>query len=129
MYNFEESHKIIATENPFVATLFHLCCNTGTLFRDKECISLFEVTGKYVLHISLCHDIMSSEMNELGRDMIDKCRDQIGSKLWSDKKMFVATYFSMSQHISLCCDMNAIENQIFMSWHSCSVATKDWPRF
>ena len=32
-------------------------------------------------HIYLCHDIISNEMNELGRDIISICRDKVGYKL------------------------------------------------
>ena len=32
-------------------------------------------------HISFCRDIMSIETNELSRDIISLCHDQVGSKL------------------------------------------------
>ena len=71
-------------------------------------------------HISLCRDIMSIETNELGRNIISLCCDQVRSKLGSGKKVFVTTY-------SLCHDMSTLEHH--MSRHSCSIVIKDRPSF
>ena len=46
----------------------------------KSAISQFEVTKSMSQHTFLSRDIISSEMTELGRDIISLCRDQIGAK-------------------------------------------------
>ena len=63
----------------FFVTLILLCRNIIAFCRDKDCVSLLEVAGNYVVTYFLCCGIILMELNKLCRDIFLQCRD-ISSK-------------------------------------------------